>query len=62
MVVRYEHASEERDALLAEALNFYTKGSNEVPIASESGSDRADSAHDGAETTEVRENSLNYPL
>ena len=33
MVVRYEHASEERDALLAQALNPFTGGDNVVPIA-----------------------------
>ena len=33
MVVRYEHASEERDALLAQALNRYAERSNVVPIA-----------------------------
>jgi hypothetical protein len=49
MVVRYEHASEERDALFAQKLNTYTKGSNVVPIASESEGDRARSAHEGAE-------------
>ena len=33
MVVRYEHASEERDALLAQALNQLAESSNVVPIA-----------------------------
>ena len=32
MVVRYEHASEERDALLAQALNSITLADNVVPI------------------------------
>ena len=32
MVVRYEHASEERDALLADALNPYTETGIVVPI------------------------------
>ncbi len=32
MVVRYEHASEERDALLAQALNQFAETSNVVPI------------------------------
>ena len=49
MVVRYEHASEERDALLAQSLNPYTKGSNVVPIAPRSPGDRARSAHDSPE-------------
>ena len=44
MVVRYEHASEERDAFLAEALNQYTQGSNVVPITKEARGDRARSA------------------
>ena len=35
MVVRYEHASEKRDALLAQALNPFTKGDNVVPLAHE---------------------------
>jgi integrase len=48
MVVRYEHASEERDALLAQALNPFTQGSNVVPFASEPERDRARSAHDHA--------------
>jgi hypothetical protein len=45
MVVRYEHASEERDALLAQALNPYTNGGNVVSIGIEFESDRARSAH-----------------
>jgi integrase len=52
MVVRYEHASEERDALLAQALNPYALGSNVVPFASESEGDRARSAHDDVGTEE----------
>ena len=42
MVVRYEHASEERDALLAQALNQW-------PIASASPGDRARGGRDGGE-------------
>ena len=34
MVVRDQHASEERDTLLAQALNAYTKGANVEPLAS----------------------------
>jgi integrase len=49
MVVRYEHASEERDAFLAEALNQYTQGSNVVPITKDLERDRARSAHDDPE-------------
>jgi len=49
MVVRYEHASEERDALLAQALNPYTNGGNVVSIGIEFESDRARSAHDEGE-------------
>ena len=33
MVVRYEHASEERDAFLAQALNQFAEPSNVVSIA-----------------------------
>jgi len=33
MVVCYEQASGERDALLARALNPYTEGSNVLPMA-----------------------------
>ena len=58
MVVRYEHASEERDALLAQALNSYTKGSNVVPISSTAESVRARSAHD---EPEVEGEVLNLP-
>jgi hypothetical protein len=46
MVVRYEHASDERDALLAEALNPYTPTENVVPISTAAESVRARSAHD----------------
>jgi integrase len=45
MVVRYEHASEERDAVLAQALNVYTLPENVVPIPTASESVRARSAH-----------------
>ncbi len=41
MVVRYEHASEERDAQLARALNAFTMGDNVVPIARGHQGDRA---------------------
>ena len=44
MVVRYEHASEERDAHLAQALNQFVEGSNVVPIGTSSSGDRADGA------------------
>ena len=44
MVVRYEHASEVRDALLAQALNQLAESSNVVPIATTSRSDRAHGA------------------
>jgi integrase len=33
MVARYQHASEERDAQVAQALNAFTLGDNVVPIA-----------------------------
>ena len=49
MVVRYEHASQERDALLAQALNPYTEGSNIVPSATSAPGDRGRSAHDHPE-------------
>jgi hypothetical protein len=45
--VRYEHALEERDALLAQALNPYANGGKVVPIGIEFDSDRVRSAHDG---------------
>jgi integrase len=49
MVVRYEHASEERDALLAQALNQLAESSNVVPIVGASRSDRARGARDEGE-------------
>jgi integrase len=50
MVVRYEHASEERDAFLAQALNQFAEPSNVVSITNASPGDRARSAHDDLET------------
>ena len=41
MVVRDEHASEERDALLAQAHNPFTKGDNVVRLRTNSQEDRA---------------------
>ena len=41
MVVCYEHASEERDALLAQALNVTTQSENVTPIGSPVSGDRA---------------------
>ena len=52
MVVRYEHASEERDAFLAQALNQFAEPSNVVSITNASPGDRARSAHDDRETDE----------
>ena len=49
MVVRYEHGAEERDALLAQALNAYTPTENVVPISDAAKSVRARSAHDDPE-------------
>jgi hypothetical protein len=49
MVVRYEHASEERDALLAQALNAFTMGNNVVPLTHELSRDRARGAPDKGE-------------
>ncbi len=46
IVVRYEHASEERDALLAQALNPFTSGGNVVPIVRGGEGDRARGARD----------------
>jgi integrase len=46
MVVRYEHASEERDALLAQVLNQLAESPKVVPIKSASPADRARSARD----------------
>jgi hypothetical protein len=45
MVVRYEHAPEERNALLAQPLNLHAEGSKLVQIASKSEGDRASRAH-----------------
>ena len=47
MVVRYEHASEERDAQLAQALNAFTMGDNVVPITHELLRSRARGARRG---------------
>ena len=44
MVVRYEHASEERDELLAQSHNAFTMGDNVVPLTHELSGDRARSA------------------
>ncbi len=53
MVVRYEHASEERDALLAQALNAFTLSSNiVVPITHVLSGDRARGAHDDGSKVE----------
>ena len=52
MVVRYEHASEERDALLAQQLNQFAESANVVQITISSPGDRARSAHDEGETEE----------
>ena len=46
MVVRYEHASEARDALLADALNPYTETGIVAPMGRRNEKDRARSAHD----------------
>jgi hypothetical protein len=48
-VVRYEHASEERDALLAQALNAFTMGDNVVPLTHELSGDRVRGARDEGE-------------
>jgi hypothetical protein len=58
MVVRYEHASEERDALLAQVLDPFTNGSNVVPIASVSERSRTTATI----RTEARESWSSYPL
>jgi integrase len=55
MVVRYEHASGERDALLAEALNPYTQSGIVVPVGPLHEKDRARSAHDADEGVEEEE-------
>jgi hypothetical protein len=49
MVVRDENASEERDALLAEALNSYVLRDNVAPISTTEKSVHARSAHDEVE-------------
>ncbi len=49
MVVRYEHASDERDALLAQELNRYADGVNVLSFENSLQPDRARSAHDGGE-------------
>ena len=49
MVVRDEHASDERDALLAQELNRYTEGANVVSFDKSLQPDRARSAHDEGE-------------
>jgi integrase len=41
LLVRYEHASEERNALLAQELNAFTVGNNIVPLRHELSGDRA---------------------
>ena len=46
MVLRYEDASEERDAKLAQALNAFTMGDNVVPLTREFSADRARAARD----------------
>ena len=55
MVVCYEHASEERDALLALALNQVAESSNVVPIPSVSPGDRAVAREEGEVEGEVLE-------
>ena len=47
MVLRYEDASEERDAKLAQALNAFTMGDNVVPLTREFSADRARAARRG---------------
>ena len=54
MVVRYEHASEERDALLAQELNAFTVGNNIVPLTHELSGDRARGARATREKWKVR--------
>jgi hypothetical protein len=49
MVVRYEHASEERDAQLAQALNAFTMGDNVVSLTQDLLGDRARGARDERE-------------
>ena len=50
MVVRYEHASEERDAQLAQGLNAFTMGDNVVPLTHELSGDRVRGVRDEVET------------
>ena len=54
-VVRYEHACQERDALLAQALNVMTQSENVTPIGPPVSGDRAHSARktDGGEGAEL---------
>jgi hypothetical protein len=51
MVVRDEHASEERDASLADALNPDTQTGIVAPIGLRDKNDRARSAHEGESST-----------
>jgi integrase len=60
MVVRYEHASDERDALLAQELNRYADSPNVVSIVGSLQPDRARSAHDEGEAED--EVTLTPPL
>jgi len=53
MVVRYEHASDRRDAQLADALNPFTQVEFPEPTPNQFTEDRARSAHDGDEATRV---------
>jgi hypothetical protein len=46
MVVRYEHASDERDALLAQELNRYAEGAHLATLDKSLQPDRGRSAHD----------------
>jgi integrase len=55
MVVRYEHASEERDAQLAQALNAFTMGDNVVLLRHELSGDRARGAREREVQGEVLE-------
>ena len=61
MVVRYEHASEERDAFLAQALNQFAEPSNVVSITNTAPGDRARSAHDDTGTEEVEGEVFDLP-
>lgn len=49
MVVRYEHAPEERDAMLAFSLNPYTLSENVIPISARAESTRPRRARDNSE-------------